>query len=1064
MTKKEILENSKSILALKNRINSNCTSEPELDETVREKFLSDSPNRRRFIESTLILNAASKEFRNVFGIEAPCYELSEDCYFAVDREGDGVDKPTYDSEGKLNANDYIVLNDPMSKDGEKGVVSFLDCWELINAAEFDSSSDTRDTNYKEYTNSKKNSRATVDNQRFFVDRNKDKTTSRYHSPICPPGFERWAGRYLYEKICKNFDLDEITLYKIFSDISENTIPGDREIFYNERGTSFSSDYPFDCVVDPSGIITKNKYSYDVDKEGEKFLSEGVLPVEYTHPDDAAEIIYYTEQVPVTSKWISKNYYEYTYDLSGSLFEKTLTPLVKFKLVKPGESEPFNSGYAILCIEPSGPNEFPFPKNGTKNISYYNIKYCINILTMDNEKLDVKESKDKEKKFLWWNWSKHITYSYRVLLEPASFGEKYSVTFVEATDADKDNPEIQLYEKYADNRYSPVDRNNDRWAVAFQEVEDEAMGGDYIESSSVSGAYEYVGTCQGNYEVWFDYQDITGEYVKDYYDGHYEYVEPYLIKHEGSPEDGNFLYVATNPQITESGNYVLVDGAYTFKQNIQSDENEMHNMIIKFTKAAEEDCLKYYNWIKEFDVQNTIPDADYSIKLMEDIYNTEEGDWGEFLGKLQLRYWYDVYEAKTFSETTTYNVGDYVIHRDSNHVNKLWICKATHTAGAWNNSHFNEVSETGSSIPSYDAAANEEAPTKYITGYEQKRFLGFLWYVDNKDKPITTSINKFNVTVYKTTYDPNVSFRKETMVDEIKFVGPSDQDLTKAFKSDSRKKLTEFVNYVNTNYNDVLTSSGIYDSTNNTFLGHSTSDNTRYDFVLRIVEVTLPVYQSIKRAETLNHFLEENDSLFKLAYSTISARIDKRTGTLRETCHILESVETAKQMNDKLKNDLKLLSDNISAFDIASGYGSKDVVIQLGTWENENAISNTMVRNSVVYILTDATKALEPEDIFIGKFIKAAITSVPIKVSDRTYNYKEATLVYDGGEFFVKNSAGEYVPATQEDLNKINSRDENVEIPTIYTRTVSAGPTYKITLSKELKESFRGQNPMLVKVF
>ena len=85
MTDKEILEYSKQIIDAKTEIENSEATEPDIEDQIRNKFSEDSVNRARFIDSTVIIGGATKEFRNVFGVDAPHYELNKDCYFAIDK-------------------------------------------------------------------------------------------------------------------------------------------------------------------------------------------------------------------------------------------------------------------------------------------------------------------------------------------------------------------------------------------------------------------------------------------------------------------------------------------------------------------------------------------------------------------------------------------------------------------------------------------------------------------------------------------------------------------------------------------------------------------------------------------------------------------------------------------------------------------------------------------------------------------------------------------------------------------------------------------------------------------
>ena len=250
MNSREILEYSRQLVAAKTEIETAQKAEPDLEDQVKTKFREDTVNRARFVDATLVIGAATKEFRNVFGVDAPHYELSDKCYLAVDRNGDGRYITSFDKNNYPifdEGDGPIYVEDPMGQ--EETTRYYLDCWELANAARFDST--LMCSNYF----GDNGNELFVNKQKFFVDNKKDSESSAAHNPICPPGYDKWAGNKIYNYICKCFDLDELNLFRLLGNKNIQTIPYTFEIKAN-------GDDKFECNINEDGIITKNIFNYE----------------------------------------------------------------------------------------------------------------------------------------------------------------------------------------------------------------------------------------------------------------------------------------------------------------------------------------------------------------------------------------------------------------------------------------------------------------------------------------------------------------------------------------------------------------------------------------------------------------------------------------------------------------------------------------------------------------------------------------------------------------------------------------------------------------------------------
>jgi len=284
MTGKEILEYGKKIIDLKKNIEDSYSSEPDLEETINTKFSEDTVNRAKFVDSTLVIGGVATEFRNVFGIEAPHYEISK-CHIGINKNG--LINGQYKLKDRLSISDpmqegnTIIPEEELSIDSEdpdkntdprknQSFRSFLDCWEMINAAKFDSQTEIRNFDGD-------NLDLPVNKQRFFVDADKNNSGSAIYKPFCPPGYDRWAGRKMYEYICKNFELDELALFKILYNEDKCTVNSDYAIDYNgdtdEEGNMTNNLIP-NMLRSEYGRIANGNYTYSFDSSDNSFFDRG----------------------------------------------------------------------------------------------------------------------------------------------------------------------------------------------------------------------------------------------------------------------------------------------------------------------------------------------------------------------------------------------------------------------------------------------------------------------------------------------------------------------------------------------------------------------------------------------------------------------------------------------------------------------------------------------------------------------------------------------------------------------------------------------------------------------
>ena len=397
MTDKEVLEYSKQIIDAKKEIENSESAAPDLEDQVRNKFLEDSVNRARFIDSTLVIGGASKEFRNIFGVDAPHYELDKNCYLALDKNNNNHYEITDDSR-----DERIPVIDPMNEN--KRVKNFIDCWDMINAAKFDST-----TIIPDYQGG--STKEPADRQRFFVDKRKREKGSPAHNPICPPGYDKWAGKVVYDYICKNFDLTETVLYKILSNPVENSL--------STKFTLGTFDYNnrFDYNINENGQITKNNFVYNYDNDS--FVMNAYsdpqfrLQREGCTPGDEHPIKWFEILVPVTSVRMNGTYY-YTYNWNQTPFSRSKTPISSFDVITI-KNERINGGYALFCLDPVQLKNLP--TTGSKSKVFESMRFCVHVIYKENDVFDNGQDEEREHSFLWWSWSNTIKHSYVVTFSP-----------------------------------------------------------------------------------------------------------------------------------------------------------------------------------------------------------------------------------------------------------------------------------------------------------------------------------------------------------------------------------------------------------------------------------------------------------------------------------------------------------------------------------------------------------------------------------------------------------------------------------------------------------------------
>ena len=258
-----------------------------------------------------------------------------------------------------------------------------------------------------------------------------------------------------------------------------------------------------------------------------------------------------------------------------------------------------------------------------------------------------------------------------------------------------------------------------------------------------------------------------------------------------------------------------------------------------------------------------------------------------------------------------------------------------------------------------------------------------------------------------------------------------------------------------------------------------SQNDSYEIVYETVVEEAPTYNNIARAQSLNEFLLKNENLFLNSFFNLSDRIDKRTGTLRKTCSLLNSVNINSQMIFQKKKSIANLFQYENAYSITGGFGTNTATISLATWEPYTEAYANLNRLDTVYLLSDITTITEREgDQVVNKFnsgyVKAIITDIIDLVSKTEYNYSitksndvdirnEYAKAKDGRtKHYYKYDADNQQYVEVETLNEALELLDNHQL---YERGMAnQGPIFKVKLNEKVPSAFEGRNPRLVKVY
>ena len=930
MTDKEILEYSKQIVDKKTEIETSESAKPDLEDQIRSKFTEDSANRAKFIDSTLVIGAASKEFRNVFGVDAPHYEINTKCYYAIDSNND-EQYVIEDGDG----DERVSFHDPMQNYVD--TKTFTDCWQMIDAARFDSTS-------KIDHDGKPGNTIPVDRQPFFVDSKKAEKGSSIHQPICPPGYDKWAGAKIYDYICKNFDLTEPVLYKILSSPGQNTIPA------NFTLGPFDGDHQFSYNIDNEGKITKEKFQYNYDNDSRILACANNNNFRLTNagctPSTKDPITWYTTPVLVTSTKSNKSKrYFYKYRWTGTPFQNSRTPVASFRILdKKGKK--INNGFVVLCINPK--QLYNLPKEGTKPFGFVDIQYCVHLIYRENENMYDGDNYQKGHKFLWWSWSTTVK-------------KKYSITF------------------------EPI-----------------------------------------------------------------SYLSPAVKRR-----------------------------------------------FADFVVQMENDVISYYGNMHDRKIKNDIPDWEKSLSFMTALRNAAQyyldsrnyswrswfrrnnDAWNLFMTALRNRVAYDLYDGvSNFASGTYYNICDPVLYND-----ELYYCTKA-GSGSFSTDRWAKIFSTADKVVSRNATVTFQQQSTYISAWENNWLPGWPRWLRRLFKrwstPVYTTYDR--IVVESITEIRNIEHNTEAKytTGSNTYFGPSGGDLTRFFNSGNMTTRSYLVNYIMSEEDrTVLRNKGIISGNSILINGvYKPIDNTKIEVTYNQVTIEMPPYNTVKRAQHINAFLEANQNLYTNAFRTLSDRINKRTGTLRNLCVLLESTNINAQMLEQKKKNIANLFTFMNAYEITGGFGSNVITVKLAGWEpSASAISN-LSRLSTVYLVSDLTQTVHEEsfgnitvitDKFKeGTYVKTIITDIVDLISDVQYTYeaisgedlsKTDQEIIDSKKYYVyDDQTSKYVLITT-----------GVEVPEdrnlVLERTgISSGPIFNVTLQDKLPASYKGRNPILVKVY
>lgn len=448
---KSLKSDSLKMIENKQQISQIDSSLEDYKKQIRSKFEDDTPSRLAFIRAASIISGLTLEYRNIYGIEAPYYDVS-DCKIGVDINGDG----------SINDADWVEIND----DGD---IYFKDDYESVNAAMFDAENRVIGINDAD---SSVNSLKPADNQNYFIDEKKADESSSFFNPLCPIGLDKWRGKYLWyitsgdnqkNTVTKAYPLTELQIYNMMISPASHTIGRTFTIknnfsfinwrsWWGENSDSagyFNSGSPVQYNVNKEGKITKTKYSYSVSEEELYAMKNNdIRTFSPSNVTDNAPIIYYRYTIPVNQTQTvvddtgdeTEYLYSYSYAWEDE-FINNESLIVKYKLIDTNNYN-FCEGYAVLTRDPSQvipslPQSQNYPKSqeDLDTLAYENSRLLsFNILTQSGPLSLQSENKSEtvNHRFLWWRWTTVRSWTdyhnYTVTVEPVSDTSAVTLAF------------------------------------------------------------------------------------------------------------------------------------------------------------------------------------------------------------------------------------------------------------------------------------------------------------------------------------------------------------------------------------------------------------------------------------------------------------------------------------------------------------------------------------------------------------------------------------------------------------------------------------------------------------
>lgn len=247
-----------------------------------------------------------------------------------------------------------------------------------------------------------------------------------------------------------------------------------------------------------------------------------------------------------------------------------------------------------------------------------------------------------------------------------------------------------------------------------------------------------------------------------------------------------------------------------------------------------------------------------------------------------------------------------------------------------------------------------------------------------------------------------------------------------------------------------------------------------------------------RAYKIDRYLKLHNNIYNEAFKAISCRINKRTGTLRQLCTIVTSMNVAISTLQEKRKAIGNFETELSTYAISDGFGTDEITIKAENWEPASNVFDNMSRMSEViitgdegvgyqknkivdidlisnsYELTKDTSAQEGKIYYVCvdgvNYIEAGLVNNDDLIYYYEYNSEygeyeptEDTEVVPGKIYYVKLDNGRKYLA----INTISTKEEDFKY--YYEVYNGGGLIFQIKLLEPISTDIENLNPRIVRV-